>query len=178
MPKMVLKLHFRASRTCPDLSLLYGPTVCHSCLLKVGQMPVLQFRQRTLDIQIAVFFVEIKYVKKLIPFSQLIVEIHNFITSDLFVVNCVVQNIHCHSYASECVLCIHLQELPKTTPVSIKLPLDLFGDMMMVLEFLSNFGNLFDIKDEFPSGLTFGNVFAIDILCIQSDQDIDVIIMM
>ena len=48
--------------------------------------------------------------------------------------------------------------------------------MMMVLEFLNIFGNLFDIKDEFPSGLTFGNVFTIDILCIQSDID-DVIIM-
>ena len=71
-----------------------------------------------------------------------------------------------------------MQELPKTIPVSIKLPSDLFGDMMMVLEFLSNFGNLFDIKDEFPSGLTFGNVFTIDILCIESDQDIYVITMM
>ena len=94
-----------------------------------------------------------------------------------FVVNCVVQNIHCHSYVTECVLYIHLQELPKTTPVSIKLPADLFGDMMMVLEFLNIFGNLFDIKDEFPSGLTFGNVFTIDILCNQSDHDIDVVIM-
>ena len=126
-------------------------------------MPVLQFRLRTFDIQIAIFFVEIKYIKKF-PFSQLIVESHNSIMSDLFVVNCVVQN-------------IHLQELPKTTPVSIKLPSDLFGDMMMVLEFLNIFGNLFDIKDEFPSGLTFGNVFMIDILWIQIDHDMDVIIM-
>lgn len=51
---------------------------------------------------------------------------------------------------------IGLQDLPKTTPVTIKLPSELFGDMMMVLEFLNVFGNLFDIKDEFPSGLTFG----------------------
>ena len=92
-------------------------------------------------------------------------------------VNCVAQNIQCRSYAIDCVLYIHLQELPKTTPVSIKLPSDLFGDMMMVLEFLNIFGNLFDIKDEFPSGLTFGNVFMIDILWIQIDHDIDVIIM-
>ena len=137
-------------------------------------MPVLQFQLRTLDIQITVFLVEINYVS---PFSQFIVESHIPITSHLFVVNCVVQKIHCHSYAAECVLCIHLQELPKTTPVSIKLPSDLFGDMMMVLEFLNIFGNLFDIKDEFPSGLTFGNVFTIDILCNQSDHDIDVVIM-
>lgn len=92
-------------------------------------------------------------------------------------VNCVIQNSHCRSYGTECVLCVNLQELPKTTPVIIKLPSDLFGDMMMVLEFLNIFGNLFDIKDEFPSGLTFGNVFTIDILCIQSDHDIAVIIM-
>ena len=26
----------------------------------------------------------------------------------------------------------------------------------MVLEFLTVFGNLFDIRDEFPNGLTFG----------------------
>lgn len=50
-----------------------------------------------------------------------------------------------------------LKELPKTVPVNgrIKLPAVLFGDMMMVLEFLNVFGNVFDIKDEFPSGLSF-----------------------
>lgn len=154
MPKMALKLHFRALGTClrpfPGLR-----PHCLSQLLTLRLGRCLYFNsertERTLDIQIAVFFVEIKY--------------------------CVVQNIHCHSYATECVSCIHLQDLPKTTPVSIKLPSDLFGDMMMVLEFLNIFGNLFDIKDEFPSGLTFGNVFTIDILCIQSDHGIDVIIM-
>lgn len=62
----------------------------------------------------------------------------------------------CMSFYTECETCVNLQELPKTTPVRIKLPSELFGDMMMVLEFLSVFGNLFDIKDEFPSGLTFG----------------------
>ncbi|KAJ7377480.1 Histidine-containing phosphotransfer protein 3 [Desmophyllum pertusum] len=48
-----------------------------------------------------------------------------------------------------------LKDLPKTTPVAIKLPSELFGDMMMVLEFLRVFGSLFDIRDEFPSGLSF-----------------------
>ncbi|XP_015763887.1 PREDICTED: bromodomain adjacent to zinc finger domain protein 1A-like [Acropora digitifera] len=48
-----------------------------------------------------------------------------------------------------------VQDLPKAKPVQIKLPSDLFGDMMMVLEFLNVFGNLFDIKDEFPNGLSF-----------------------
>jgi len=59
------------------------------------------------------------------------------------------------SSTTECDACIVLQELPMTTPVRIKLPSELFGDMMMVLEFLNVFGNLFDIKDEFPSGLSF-----------------------
>ncbi|KAL9952948.1 hypothetical protein ACROYT_G040281 [Oculina patagonica] len=48
-----------------------------------------------------------------------------------------------------------LKDLPMTTPVAMKLSSELFGDMMMVLEFLNVFGNLFDIKDEFPSGLSF-----------------------
>ena len=48
------------------------------------------------------------------------------------------------------------QDLPKAKPVQIKLPSDLFGDMMMVMEFLNVFGNLFDMKDEFPNGLSFG----------------------
>ncbi|KAK2567493.1 Bromodomain adjacent to zinc finger domain protein 1A [Acropora cervicornis] len=47
------------------------------------------------------------------------------------------------------------RDLPKAKPVQLKLPSDLFGDMMMVLEFLNVFGNLFDIKDEFPNGLSF-----------------------
>ena len=38
----------------------------------------------------------------------------------------------------------------------MKLSAELFGDMMMVLEFLNVFGGIFDMKDEFPSGLTFG----------------------
>ena len=54
------------------------------------------------------------------------------------------------------VMYIGQQDLPKTIPVAIKLPSDLFGEMMMVLEFLNVFGSLFDIKDEFPNGLTFG----------------------
>ena len=66
---------------------------------------------------------------------------------------------------------IILQDLPKTTPVTIKLPSELFGDMMMVLEFLNVFGNLFDMKDEFPSGLTFGkpiNLLVLD----QTDNEV------
>ena len=77
-------------------------------------MPVLQFRL-TLDIQIAVFFVEIKHIKKLIPFSQLIVESHNSITSHLFVVNCVVVVVVAMplsvSYVFICRSCLRLFQL-------------------------------------------------------------------
>ena len=149
-----LEIAFQSFGNMPQtLSWFTAPLFVTAACLRFGRCLYFNSErtERTLDIQIAVFFVEIKY--------------------------CVVQNIHCHSYATDCVLCIHLQELPKTTPVSIKLPSDLFGDMMMVLEFLNIFGNLFDIKDEFPSGLTFGNVFTIDILFIQSDHDIDVILL-
>ena len=42
--------------------------------------------------------------------------------------------------------------------------------MMMVLEFLNVFGNVFDIKDEFPNGLSFGkytscSFFRLPYLC-------------
>lgn len=48
--------------------------------------------------------------------------------------------------------------------MTIKLPSELFGDMMMVLEFLNVFGNIFDMKDEFPSGLTFGKPINLSVL--------------
>uniref|UniRef100_A0A673MIN6 Bromodomain adjacent to zinc finger domain protein 1A n=1 Tax=Sinocyclocheilus rhinocerous TaxID=307959 RepID=A0A673MIN6_9TELE len=45
-------------------------------------------------------------------------------------------------------------ELPKPLPVKTRLPPELFGDALMVLEFLNAFGELFDLKDEFPDGVT------------------------
>uniref|UniRef100_A0A673LXZ5 Bromodomain adjacent to zinc finger domain protein 1A n=1 Tax=Sinocyclocheilus rhinocerous TaxID=307959 RepID=A0A673LXZ5_9TELE len=50
--------------------------------------------------------------------------------------------------------CDDLKELPKPLPVKIRLPPELFGDALMVLEFLNAFGELFDLKDEFPDGVT------------------------
>lgn len=41
-------------------------------------------------------------------------------------------------------------------PVKTRLPPELFGDALMVLEFLKAFGELFDLKDEFPDGITLG----------------------
>uniref|UniRef100_H3BET6 Bromodomain adjacent to zinc finger domain 1A n=1 Tax=Latimeria chalumnae TaxID=7897 RepID=H3BET6_LATCH len=52
--------------------------------------------------------------------------------------------------------CDDLKELPAPTPVKTRLPPELFGDALMVLEFLHAFGELFDLQDEFPEGVTLG----------------------
>uniref|UniRef100_A0A8C6X9Q0 Bromodomain adjacent to zinc finger domain protein 1A n=1 Tax=Naja naja TaxID=35670 RepID=A0A8C6X9Q0_NAJNA len=46
------------------------------------------------------------------------------------------------------------KELPVPTPVKTRLPPEIFGDAVMVLEFLHAFGELFDLQDEFPDGVT------------------------
>uniref|UniRef100_A0A667XPW8 Bromodomain adjacent to zinc finger domain protein 1A n=1 Tax=Myripristis murdjan TaxID=586833 RepID=A0A667XPW8_9TELE len=46
------------------------------------------------------------------------------------------------------------QELPCAVPVKTRLPADLFGEALMVLEFLRAFGEVFDLKDEFPDGVS------------------------
>lgn len=50
--------------------------------------------------------------------------------------------------------CDDLKELPKPLPVKTRLPAELFGDALMVLEFLKAFGEVFDLKDEFPDGIS------------------------
>ncbi|XP_070611739.1 bromodomain adjacent to zinc finger domain protein 1A isoform X2 [Erythrolamprus reginae] len=50
--------------------------------------------------------------------------------------------------------CDDLKELPVPTPVKTRLPPEIFGDAVMVLEFLHAFGELFDLQDEFPDGMT------------------------
>ncbi|NXT75180.1 BAZ1A protein, partial [Zapornia atra] len=51
-----------------------------------------------------------------------------------------------------------LQELPVPMPVKTRLPPEIFGDALMVLEFLYAFGELFDLQDEFPEGVTLGKL--------------------
>uniref|UniRef100_A0A3Q2W9A4 Bromodomain adjacent to zinc finger domain protein 1A n=1 Tax=Haplochromis burtoni TaxID=8153 RepID=A0A3Q2W9A4_HAPBU len=46
------------------------------------------------------------------------------------------------------------RELPRPIPVKTRLPAELFGDALMVLEFLQAFGEAFDLKDEFPDGVS------------------------
>lgn len=43
-------------------------------------------------------------------------------------------------------------------PVKTRLPPEIFGDALMVLEFLYAFGELFDLQDEFPEGVTLGKL--------------------
>nr|XP_060615266.1 bromodomain adjacent to zinc finger domain protein 1A [Anolis sagrei ordinatus] len=50
--------------------------------------------------------------------------------------------------------CDDLKELPLPTPVKTRLPPEIFGDAVMVLEFLHAFGELFDLQDEFPDGVS------------------------
>ncbi|XP_068938308.1 bromodomain adjacent to zinc finger domain protein 1A isoform X2 [Petaurus breviceps papuanus] len=50
--------------------------------------------------------------------------------------------------------CDDLKDLPEPTPVKTRLPPEIFGDALMVLEFLHAFGELFDLQDEFPEGVT------------------------
>ncbi|XP_024857996.1 bromodomain adjacent to zinc finger domain protein 1A isoform X2 [Kryptolebias marmoratus] len=50
--------------------------------------------------------------------------------------------------------CEDLKELPCPVPVRTRLPTELFGEALMVLEFLRAFGEVFDLRDEFPDGIT------------------------
>lgn len=52
-------------------------------------------------------------------------------------------------------LCV-LQDLPCPVPVRTRLSPELFGEALMVLEFLQAFGQVFDLKDEFPDGVSLG----------------------
>ena len=49
--------------------------------------------------------------------------------------------------------CNDLQELPEATSVKTRLPSEVFGDALTVLEFLKASGELFDLEDEFPEGV-------------------------
>lgn len=53
-------------------------------------------------------------------------------------------------------VCWFYQELPSPVPVRTQLPAEMFGEALMVLEFLRAFGEVFDLKDEFPDGVSLG----------------------
>jgi bromodomain adjacent to zinc finger domain protein 1A len=52
--------------------------------------------------------------------------------------------------------CENLLELPKPVPIRSKIPQNMFGDAVMILEFLNHFGELFEIKGDFPNGFNYG----------------------
>uniref|UniRef100_S4RV59 Bromodomain adjacent to zinc finger domain 1A n=1 Tax=Petromyzon marinus TaxID=7757 RepID=S4RV59_PETMA len=54
--------------------------------------------------------------------------------------------------------CEDLKALPEPLAVRTRLPPELFGDALMLLEFLHAFGDFFDLKDEFPNGITLDMV--------------------
>ncbi len=45
-----------------------------------------------------------------------------------------------------------LKPLPRPLPVQAKLSQNMLGDALFILEFLNNFGDLFDLADDFPNG--------------------------
>ncbi|KAL6106099.1 baz1a [Pungitius sinensis] len=50
--------------------------------------------------------------------------------------------------------CEDLKDLPSPVPVRTRLPPHLFGEALMVLEFLRAFGEVLALKDEFPDGVS------------------------
>ena len=56
------------------------------------------------------------------------------------------------SKSREDMQCDDLKPLPHPRPVHLQLPQTLFGDLVAILEFFSNFGDLFNVDEEFPDG--------------------------
>ena len=50
------------------------------------------------------------------------------------------------------------QDLPEPVPVSGAIPQELFGDCMLLLEFLHAFGEELGVNEDFPDGMNLGNV--------------------
>ncbi|CAG5126855.1 unnamed protein product [Candidula unifasciata] len=51
--------------------------------------------------------------------------------------------------------CDDLKEMPEFMPVHTRVPMELFGDAVMILEFAHIFKSIFDFKQFFPKGLTW-----------------------
>ena len=56
------------------------------------------------------------------------------------------------SKSREDMQCDDLRPLPHPRPVHLQLPQTLFGDLVAILEFFANFGELFNVEEEFPDG--------------------------
>lgn len=53
------------------------------------------------------------------------------------------------------------QPLPELNVVQTRLPGECFGDAVMVLEFINCFTSLFDLREYFPKGFTYGTYIVI-----------------
>ncbi len=51
--------------------------------------------------------------------------------------------------------CDDLKELPVPQPIHCKIPNQLFGDFLVILEFLRNFGDLLEVENSFSHGVSF-----------------------
>lgn len=51
--------------------------------------------------------------------------------------------------------CENLAELPKPVPIKSKISQEMFGDCIMILEFLQHFGDVFELNYDFPNGFNF-----------------------
>ena len=51
-------------------------------------------------------------------------------------------------------------------PVQSRLPAVVFGEALMVVEFLRVFGDLFDLQDEFPDGVSLGKLCVCVCVCV------------
>ncbi len=69
---------------------------------------------------------------------------------------------HIHMYCSSRT---PTQPLPPATPIQTELPNELFGDAIMLLEFLNNFGPLFNIREVIRGGITFGEECVCERVC-------------
>ncbi|XP_059156185.1 bromodomain adjacent to zinc finger domain protein 1A-like isoform X2 [Physella acuta] len=54
--------------------------------------------------------------------------------------------------------CDDLKEMPEFVPVRTRVPMELFGDAVMILEFSHIFKSIFDFKQFFPKGFTWGMI--------------------
>lgn len=53
------------------------------------------------------------------------------------------------------------KELPEPVSIRTKIQGELFGDAIMVVEFLNIFGTFYDIKDTLQQDITYGMLFCI-----------------
>ncbi|KAL4238265.1 Bromodomain adjacent to zinc finger domain protein 1A [Mactra antiquata] len=54
--------------------------------------------------------------------------------------------------------CDDLKVLPEPTPINCRIPVDNFGDAVMIVEFVNCFNSIFDLKASFPKGFSLNTL--------------------